>query len=206
MKQHINRQVRVVYSTLVGGLLFLLPVLVLGLVAVQIGPYVLSAIHTIGDWLPGEGRWTYVLVALIFVCGTLIVCLVAGLLARWSLSRAISRQFERHLTLLFPRYAVYKDQIAGNLGGEFAAERFRAVLVPEYRGKRIGFEVERSDETVVVYIPGSPDSWSGYVAFFTTADVEPLPADMPECLVTLETLGRGGLSLLNGSAPVVKES
>ena len=196
MQKQLNRQVRVVYSTLVGGVLFLLPLGVIALIAVQVGPYVADAVRATGAWVPGEGKWAYVLVLLILLCGTLIACLVAGLLARWSLSKAISQRFERHLTMLFPRYAVYKDQIAGNLGGEFAAERFRAVLVPDAGGTRIGFEVERSGEAVVVYLPGSPDSWSGHVAFFRPADVRAVAADVPECLVVLETLGRGGLSLL----------
>ena len=199
MQQQIHRQVRFVYSTFVGGVVFLLPLAVLAVIAAQVGPYVVAAGKVVGEWLPGEGRWTYAVVGAGFLAATLILCLVAGLLARWSLSRAIARRFERHLTFLFPRYAVYKDQIAGNLGGEFAAERFRAVLVPDAGGMRIGFEVERSESAVVVYLPGSPDSWSGHVAFFTAADVKPIAGDVPECLMTLETLGRGGLTLLPAS-------
>ncbi len=61
---------------------------------------------------------------------------------------------------------------------------------------QVGFEVERLDNGLVaVYLPGSPDTWSGVVAYLTEDRVEVLNVDFATASKTLSTLGRGSHQL-----------
>lgn len=37
------------------------------------------------------------------------------------IAREFSRRVEKHLVMVFPKYAIYKDIVAGNVGGDAAA-------------------------------------------------------------------------------------
>lgn len=191
----MKRQVKFLRSTLIGGVIFLLPLMVIGFLVSQAWPVFDMIVKTLADYF-GDDYWTYGLVFVIALGVVIAACLMAGLAARMSLSRALSEKFEKNLTLLFPRYAIFKDQLAGNLGGEYAKDRLRPVLVPYMSGQRIGFEIERDDVRATIYLPGSPDPWSGTVILFPHDQVEHFEAPTADLLSVFEKLGRDGLALL----------
>jgi uncharacterized membrane protein len=62
---------------------------------------------------------------------------------------------------------------------------------------QIAFEVERGPgDLVAVYLPGSPDPWSGSVAHITSDRVDPVAADFASVIQTLRKVGRGSAVLL----------
>jgi uncharacterized membrane protein len=65
----------------------------------------------------------------------------------------------------------------------------------------IGFETERSREgdQVVVYLPGSPDSWAGSVAIVHADQVESLKVTFGETVTICEQMGRGSFALIKQS-------
>ena len=68
---------------------------------------------------------------------------------------------------------------------------------------QIAFEVERLESgVVVVFLPGSPDPWSGTVAFMSPDRIEPLDLDFRSAAAPLRALGRGsGLVLATKASP-----
>ena len=199
MKRQVLRQIRFVRSTLIGGIIFLLPLMVIGFLVGQAWPVFDAVVKTLAAYF-GDDYWAYGMVFVAAVAVVVGLCLLAGLAARMSLSRAIAERFEKQLTMLFPRYAIFKDQLAGNLGGIYARDRLRPCLVPYLTGQRIGFEIERDQSRVIVYLPGSPDPWTGEFVIFSPADVEQFDAPTADLLSVFEKLGRDSLELLNPSS------
>lgn len=65
---------------------------------------------------------------------------------------------------------------------------------------QIAFEVERGPgDLVTVYLPGSPDPWSGSVAHVESDRVDQLGGDFASVVKTLRKVGRGSISLLETS-------
>ncbi len=183
------------YTTAIGGLLFLLPLIVVGALVGQVVPIVLSVAKTLGEILPAAVKSIggVSLLIVLAVLLLLLLCFGAGVLARMSLSRTLSQAFERKLVLLFPRYAILKDQMADSIGGAHAQTQMKPVLVNWAGLKRIAFETERSadGQTVSIYLPGSPDPWAGSVAIFAAEHVEPLDLEFGKAVAICEQLGRG---------------
>jgi uncharacterized membrane protein len=199
MKQSRNT-IRFLRTTAIGGLLFLLPLIVVGALVGQVVPIVLSIAESLGEILPGFVK-TPGGIALLIVLAIVILlflCFGAGLVARRSFGRNLSDAFEKKLVLLFPRYAILKDQMADSIGGGQTETQMKPVLIRFDDSMRIGFETERSEDArlVSVYLPGSPDPWAGFVAVIDTDRVEPLNADFGVAVASYEQLGRGSIALL----------
>jgi uncharacterized membrane protein len=195
-----NRFVRFLLTTAIGGVLFLLPLIFVAALVGQVVPIVLSLANTLDKVVPDSIKTVggISLLILLAVGILLVLCFAAGVLARISLSRSVSAAFEKKLVLLFPRYAILRDQMADTIGGDHARPRMKPVIVNYNGTQRIAFETERSDDlrTVTVYLPGSPDPWAGHVALLPADQVEPLDADFGKAVATCEQLGRGTAELI----------
>ena len=190
---------RFLKTTAVGGLLFLLPLIVIGALIGQVVPIVVTVADALGEIIPAKTAAGITLIILLAVAIVLLLCFGAGLLARRSLGRRISQGFEKKLLLLFPRYSIFKDQLKGSIGGDETKPRMKPVLARFDDSLRIGFEMERTDaDLVTVYLPGAPDPWSGSVVFLNNDRVQPLGTEFGDTVDIFEKLGRDSAALLAG--------
>jgi uncharacterized membrane protein len=75
---------------------------------------------------------------------------------------------------------------------EEAAKAFVPVIVKFDDNAQIGFEIERTEKgNVVVYLPGSPNPWSGSVVYVNADRVEMLDMTVAEAINNIRHLGRG---------------
>lgn len=191
MKKHIGRSIGFFRATALGGLLFLLPMaVVIGLLG-----YVYSFVVVIYEPLEEQiAVNTAAGVALLFGAAVLILvaaCFFAGLMAHKAIGRRISGLIEKYLTTFFPKYAIYKDLLAGNIGGTRDVPTLKPILVVTPESKRIAFESDRlADNSAVVFFPGAPDTWIGHVGIVAAGSVEPLDVPFNDVVGILEQLGR----------------
>jgi uncharacterized membrane protein len=187
--------IRFLRTTAIGGLLFLLPLIVVGALIGQVVPIVLTVAESLGEILPGFVKTPggIALLILLAIAILLLLCFAAGILARKSFGRNLSEAFEKKLVLLFPRYAILKDQMADSIGGDQTTPQMKPVLVRFDDCMQVGFETERNEETqiVAVYLPGSPDPWAGKVVLVGVDRVKGLKTDFGSAVATCEQLGRG---------------
>jgi len=94
---------------------------------------------------------------------------------------------------VWPRYAFIKATASGV--ARKRVEHMRPVMVRFDDQSQLAFEVERDEARVVVFLPGSPDPWSGAVSFVDSDRVTPMDADVQSVLKALRGGGRGGLAL-----------
>src|SRR4051794_20871926 len=127
-------------TTIIGGVFFLLPFAVVVFLIGQVA-YVISLVaqplKSSIDWSIGGVSLTIILATAL----VLVICYLAGLAAQRSLGARFTDKIERYLLMLFPRYAVLKDQMASNIGGRTKAPQMKPVMVTFNDATRLGFEV-----------------------------------------------------------------
>ncbi|MEQ9411028.1 MAG: DUF502 domain-containing protein [Fuerstiella sp.] len=204
MQEHIGRSIGFFKATALGGVLFILPLaVVIGLLG-YVYSFVVVLYEPLKDRIPVQ---TAAGIAMLFAAAVAIllcVCFAAGLMAHRAIGRRFSQLIEKYLTTVFPKYAIYKDLLAGNIGGTFNVPSLKPVLVTTPECRRIAFESDRlPDDSVVVFFPGAPDPWIGAIGVVTPDRVKPLPVPFNDVVGVLEQLGRNSRDRL--TAPPAKD-
>jgi uncharacterized membrane protein len=191
-------------TTILGGIFFLLPFAVVMFLIGQLAALVVPVAKQIQPFIPAGLNVEYVSIATLLAIALLVaLCYLAGLVARRSFARRFSGKLEKYLLLLFPRYAILKDQMASNIGGAASRPQLAPVVVTLNDAARIGFEVERAagGGPVTVFLPGAPDPWQGHVVQVAADRVARLAADFGQIVGVCEMLGRGTASAAAKSTP-----
>jgi uncharacterized membrane protein len=196
MKERLTRTFGFLKTTAVGGLIFLLPLAVIG----GLLGYVYNAVWVIykplTERIPVNTAGTAILF-LIAVGILVLLCFLCGFAARRAIARKFSETVEKQLVMVFPKYAIYKDILAGNIGGDAQTPSLVPVTVHLNDAIRIGYEAGRTERgLVIVYLPGSPDTWIGSVALVEPDRVQSLDVDFNETAAICERLGRDSQRLL----------
>ena len=185
-------------TTLVGGLLFLVPIVVLLGVLGKALAVAHKLVDPLAERVPVEsfiGLRTPVLLAL----GILVAfCFLAGLLARSALAQKAVKKLEAAVLSNLPGYEFFKGMGESMLGVEKEGS-YPVVLARFDDTWQIGFRVdELANGLVAVFVPGAPNPQSGSVYYMTAERVT--PADIPPAaaLKCLQRLGAGSGALLRG--------
>ncbi len=183
--------------TAIGGLIFLLPLMVIGALVGQVVQVLLVVFKATSGYVPVHTIGGWMLLVLCSIGLIILVCFLGGLVAQRSLGKKFSGLVEKYLQMLFPRYIIIKNQMAGSLGEDSLKPQLKPVLVQLADCSRLAFEVERvTDSMVTVYLPGSPDAWSGTVAFVNADRVSTLDIEFADAVAICETLGRDASKIL----------
>ena len=165
----------------------------------QVAPILLEVSTFLHDYLPDTNSISISTIVSAVLALLVILCFIAGMIARWSISQRLTKLFEKNLLLLFPRYAILKDQMADTIGGEENRPDTQSVLVTLADRQMIGFESERSEDgkKVVVYLPGAPDTWAGSTIIVESSQVITLDRTFGETVSIHENMGRGSLEFID---------
>ncbi len=197
MKERVTETFGFLKTTAIGGLIFLLPLAVIAGLLGYVFNVVMLIYEPLDKHLPVSTATGRAILFLIAVGILVLLCFGCGLAARRAIARKFSQTIEKHLIMVFPKYAIYKDILAGNVGGETLAPSLVPVTIQFEGAIRIGYEAGRTESgLVIVYLPGSPDPWMGSVVLVESDRTEPLPVDFNETAAICERLGRDSASLL----------
>ena len=185
-----------VKATVVGGAVFLIPgflaVFILGKVfnmlralAVALGPRL-----GIGSWFGG------LVLDIVAILAVVLVCLLAGLVARRATAQRVRSKMDQVLLGSFPGYAFVKGLAENLQQSEEIAVSFVPVLVRFDDYWQVAFETDRTaGDIVAIYLPGAPNPWSGSVIFVLAERVKKMPVPVTEALKVIRALGRGSEAL-----------
>jgi uncharacterized membrane protein len=188
-------------TTIVGGVLFLLPVamvlLILGY-AMRLAAKVAQPISDklrldqLGD-LSGIGAVT-VLAVLVLI----VVSFAAGIVARTDLGGRISRWFENSLLGGLPQYQLLKSMAEGLAHVESTS--LTPALVSIEDGWQLGYLLETLENGwVAVFLPQAPTPMSGNVMYFPAERVRPLGITMIQAMALVKHIGVGSAEALRGA-------
>ncbi|HVY76380.1 MAG TPA: hypothetical protein VG890_16235 [Puia sp.] len=165
--------------TFIGGLIFLVPFFIVVMILVKtfdilrrlISPWVVKlGIQAI------EGRLA---IALIVILILVLICFLAGIVARSGVARARFPVLDMITARLIPGYQILKAQ-SSEKGAMNVQNPWQAVCIKLETSWRIGFIVEQgSGDYKTVFVPESPKMDSGEVHVLAVQEMEfvPIPAD-----------------------------
>jgi len=179
-----------VKTIVAGGIFFLLPVILIGFLLRKAlnfaeglsGPLVnLIGVRAIG----GIGMRTLVAIALL-----ILVCFVAGLLARTRLGRAAFTAAETSVLGVFPQWRIARGLVSGL--DPAAGADIEVVLVPTGAGWCLAFFLEQpTGDWWPVFIPGAPRWTSGQLSFAHSDRVHPTGLSAAQAILLLRRFGAG---------------
>lgn len=193
-------------ATIVGGVLFLVPVIVIALILGKALQIAVKIAQPMADYIPVN---TVVGIAVAnFIAGAVIVvvCFAAGLAARSAFARGVVEAAENRFLWRMPGYGFVKG-VTDSFGPEDRDMAMRPVIARFDDSSQIAFEVERlPDDAVVVFIPGTPDPWSGDVVIMGPDRIEALPITTLVAVQILRRQGKGtGEALGTGSVRLLSQ-
>ena len=194
-------------TTAIGGLLFLVPIVVLAVILKKAYNIMLLVAVPLDRLIPIETIGGVALSNILAVLCIFVACFLAGLLAKSKPGKATFNLIDAKLLLFFPGYSYLKS-----LTSSFTDERDEAKVLKPIIAKlddqsQLAFEVEHADDgTVAVYVPGAPDSRSGNVVYLTPDRVEPLDITFSEVTKSLRQFGRGSVAWLSARIPEKADS
>jgi uncharacterized membrane protein len=197
----MTRSLKPFTTTLIGGVVFLLPLIVVLYVLGQGLALAARVVQPLVALLPFQDIGGIAMASLAALALVLLLCFGAGLLARAAAGRTFSARFEDRLQTFYPRYSVIKAMSQG-LHGALGQRVLKPVMVSFDDQQQVAFDMERLDDgRAVVYLPGAPDAWSGSVVLVSAERVSPLDVDAADVAKALQGLGLGLAALLQAAAP-----
>ena len=190
---------RFIKTTVVGGVLVLLPIAACVYVIAAFAGTVQRIIHPIMELLPVKGPGRMIIEEVLAVAIVLAVCFLFGLAVRTRAGQALGRRMENTALNRVPGYRLFKQlthQVAGDAGEALGAP----VLVRLEDSRQIGFLVEEhASGDVTVFIPDAPTLATGSVQIVRSEQVARLNVPLAKVMNCITRFGVGTSRLL--SAP-----
>jgi len=188
-------------STLIGGVLFLLPLIILIVVVEKAVSVARKVLRPVLAMIPEGSILGVSLATVASVVALLSLCLVAGIAARTVAAQRLVNRLENSLLGRVPVYGLLKSAAEGVAGLE-DDESLVPVVVRLDDNTVLGLMTAHQErvDRVAVYVPGAPSALSGSVLYVERARVALLEAGAHEVFRAMKQLGRESLPLL-GSTP-----
>ena len=188
-------------ATIVGGILFLVPVVLVLFVLGKALQFAAKMAQPISESLEldGLGQWQGIgAVTIIAMLVLVLISFAAGIIARTGAGARTMRWFERSLLGGLPQYQLMKTMAEGLAQVEHASG-VKPVLVSADDGWQLGYLLEPlQNGWVVVFLPQAPTPMSGNVVYLPADRVRPLEITMAQAMAIVKAIGAGSGELLRG--------
>ena len=181
-------------TTLIGGLLVVLPIYLSILLLAKTLSGILSLLSPVTAAIPAGAQFKQVL-ALLIVLG---VCLVAGLIVRTSAGLRAKNALERSVLEKIPGYSLVRG-LASRLGGDESEGTFQPALVEIEDALAPGFIIEElEDGRYTVLVPSVPTPAAGALFILPRERVHPVDVPFTQAVKVISKWGAGAGELARG--------
>lgn len=197
----MNKLFDFIRATVVGGLLYLIPIVVLIFVigkALQIAHRIVPLFAGPIEALQLGAVLTPQVFAILLV---VLFCFLAGLFSRTSLARRIAGFIDEKILINVPGYALFRSMTGGSSGIENLAQQPVLASI-EDDAWQVAFIVDRVGERLAVYVPGVPETRSGSLYYVMPDRIRPLTIKASAAFQVLRRMGVGSGEVLNGEAAI----
>lgn len=187
---------KIIKATFLGGILFLAPLVVL-LVILEKGYGIIQKVTLpLVNNLPRVHVLGIALQELVGILIILLICFLAGLLARTTKAKILIQKLEDGILSFVPGYSFMKSMNENIMGIE-SKEDLKVILVPTDAGWQFAFLIEQIDDNnFTVFVPDAPNPWSGSVVFVEKKDIKEIEMTQKQALACIRKLGFGSKELL----------
>ena len=190
-----NQAVNFIKTTVMGGLLFLVPVVFLVFILSEAMDYMLVIAEPMAEWIPVDTVGGVALANLIAIVAMILICFIAGLVGRNAAASSLVKKLESKVLMKIPGYTLIKG-VKGGLDKN-ATHSFKPVVLTLGTAERIGFEVQKlPDGRSMIFFPGVPDPFSGITQILPADQVTYLDVPIADAMALSENYGFGTGELL----------
>ena len=191
----MKRLIKFLKTTLVGGLLFLVPIVALVIILGKALALAHKFMDPLTTYLPPEGVFGLHLPMLLAIGVLVLFCFLAGFFARTKLAQKLNQGVETAVLSKVPGYELMKSVSNSMLGVEKQGS-YPVVLVRFDDTLQLGLQTGTFDHGLVsVFIPDSPNPQSGAVHFMTADRIKPAGIPLSAALKILQQYGAGAGAL-----------
>jgi uncharacterized membrane protein len=188
-----------VKTTVVGGALFLVPLVVILVILQHAVRLALIPLKPVAGFFPAHPIMGVASTTLVAIVGVIVLCFVAGLVARTMVGRTLGDQLEQLILRRVPGYTFLKAigrgfaGIEGEHGVSVALARIEDAWV-------LSFVLERhASGLYTVFVPSAPTPAAGSVYYLTEDRLRMLDVPVTEAMSCVMSLGMGSRELLEGA-------
>ena len=181
-------------TTLIGGLLVVLPIYLSVLLLAKTVAGLLSLLSPVTAAIPADARFRQVIAILIMIA----ICLVVGLLVRTTLGRRVKTAFERSVLEKIPGYALVRG-ITQRVSGDESEGAFRPALVELEDALSPAFIIEElEDGRYTVLVPSVPTPAAGALFILPRERVHPVDVPFTQAVKVISKWGVGAGAMARG--------
>lgn len=186
-------------TTVVGGLVFLVPLVVLALLLRKALEMARKVADPVAALFPAHQFAGVAVGTIVAALVLLVVAFVAGLLARTDAGRALTQWIGDSLLGNLPQYRVVTTMAEGLTKVE-QGQGLAPVLVCLDDAWQLGYALPEPMPAgwTAVFIPQSPTPMSGNVVYARASRVRPLDIGMPMAAKLVKQMGVGSAATLDG--------
>ena len=190
----MNPTLRFIRTTIIGGILFLLPMVVLFIIfekAHSILSVIIDPIsRKISDSILGfDGS------ALISIFLLILICFMGGLIFRSKRVKKVLQKLEDKVLIFIPGYSLMKSVTADTLG-EDVANKLIPVRVADGEDWLLGFLIEQGKNHSTVFLPDAPRYDAGEIRILPTSSVFKLEISANKFTKMIRSYGVGAVEFI----------
>jgi uncharacterized membrane protein len=185
-----KRALKFVRTTLIGGLVFLAPLIVLVILAAKAGKFLQRLAAPLLRVLPVGTIVGHLVLDVIVILCLVLGCFLGGLVAHFSLANRFIAKAEANVLWRIPGYGIIKG-LTSSLDPRAMPDLLPVVVhFDDY--SQVAFEVDRTaDGRRVIYLPSAPEPRTGSVIVMDPQQVEPLPSSFMATVAAIRAVGHG---------------
>ena len=177
-------------SLVIGGIFFVLPILII----VILGGKIIKLALPIGHWLSNTlglhsvfGKASVLIACLLVI---LIICLISGYLIQKGLMHKWNNRVEEKLFIHFPSLQMFKYRFLAEEDNSMY-DFWQAILLKDENSYIIAFITETTEEFLTLYIPDAPRLDAGEVRYVPKKSIEYHSITMKKAMGSLYAFGKG---------------
>ncbi|MDX6190914.1 DUF502 domain-containing protein [Flavobacterium sp. FlaQc-52] len=187
---------RIIRTTLVGGILFLVPLAIFFILLEKAYHIVQKITLPLSSHLPKVKILGLALQEIIGLVIIIVICFLAGIVAKTKTAKNLVTKLEDKILSLIPGYSFMKG-INENIFGTNDEENLKVILARVDDGWQFAFLIEQINEDhFTVFIPDAPNPMGGGVYFMEKERIKEVPVSQREALQCIRKLGFGSAALL----------
>lgn len=189
-----SSMMRFIKTTIVGGIVFLVPLIVILMVLGKAFGLMRKVSEPLSRFIPVESIAGVAVVDVLAVVVLLVLCFVAGMVAKSPPARRLYGRLDNAL-MVVPGYAFirsFSDHFRQESPGNAP---LKPVMVTFDDYSQLCFEIERRESRVVIYMPGAPDPWAGTLVYVCQERVSDIDLSSLAAVRHIRQLGRDSLWL-----------
>ncbi len=182
-------------ATLTGGILFLLPIVLLIMIFNKAFAILFKISEPLSQVLPNTifGLDGSIILAIFLL---IVICFMSGLLFRSTYIKNLVRKLEESVLNFIPGYALIKSITADSIG-EQIDQKMTPILIKDDDSWNLAFLVEEGTELSTVFIPDAPRYDAGEVKIIPTGLVKKLNVSTTVFSRSIKNYGKGAINWLN---------